>query len=75
MFHLLVFTRNYHFQAIHGDIYLYHHFEFWRPEYKRMELMSNGTRYSLDGPLHGSFRTFLDPYIVSFYLSDVCQNH
>lgn len=37
--------------------------------------MSNETLSSLDGPLHGSFRNFLAPYIVTFYLSDVCQNH
>ena len=38
-------------------------------------IMSNETLSSLDGPLHGSFRNFLAPYIVTFYLSDVCQNH
>ena len=32
--------------------YLFHHLEFWSREHKRMELVSNGTRSSLDGPFH-----------------------
>ena len=39
--------------------YLSHHLEFWRRKHKRMELVSNGTHSSLDGPFHGSFRKFL----------------
>ena len=39
--------------------YLCHHFEFWWRERERMELMSNGTRSSLDGPFLGSFSKFL----------------
>ena len=39
--------------------YLWHHLEVWWWEHKRMELVSNGTRSSLDGPFHASFRKFL----------------
>ena len=39
--------------------YLSQHLEFWRRKHKRMELVSNGTHSSLDGPFHGSFRKFL----------------
>ena len=39
--------------------YLCHHFEFLGREHKRMELVSNGTRSSLDGPFHGRFRKVL----------------
>ena len=39
----------------------YGHFPFTQNfrEHKRMELVSNGTRSSLDGPFHGRFRKFL----------------
>ena len=39
--------------------YLCYHLEFWWRTHKRMELVSNGTHSSLDGPFHGSFRKFL----------------
>ena len=39
--------------------YLCHRLEFWWREHERMELVSNGTRSSLDWPLHGSFSKFL----------------
>ena len=39
--------------------YLSHHLEFWWRKHKWMELVSNGTHSSLDGPFHGSFRKFL----------------
>ena len=38
---------------------LCHRLEFWWREHRRMELMSNGTRSSVDGPFHGNFRKFL----------------
>ena len=60
MFHLRVFTRNHRqFQAIQARRYLCYHLEFWWRTHKRMELVSNGTHSSLDGPFHGSFRKFL----------------
>ena len=60
MFLLRVFTRNHRqFQAIQARRYLCYHLEFWWRTHKRMELVSNGTHSSLDGPFHGSFRKFL----------------
>ena len=60
MFLLRVFTRNHRqFQAIQARRYLWYHLEFWWRTHKRMELVSNGTHSSLDGPFHGSFRKFL----------------
>ena len=49
MFHLQVFTRNHQFQAIHGDIFVT--ILNFGDEHQRMELVSNGTRSSFDGPL------------------------
>ena len=40
---------------LYSQRYLCHHLEFWWREYKRMELLSNGTRSSLDGCFHESF--------------------
>ena len=39
--------------------YLCRYLKFWWRELEKMELVSNGTRSSLDRPLHGSFSKFL----------------
>ena len=39
--------------------YLCHHLEFLWRDHKRLQLVSNKTRSSLDGPFHESFRKFL----------------
>ena len=49
MFHLQVFIRNHQFQAIHGDICVT--ILNFVDEHQKMELVSNGTRSSFDGPL------------------------
>ena len=43
----------------YSGLNLSRHLEFWWRENERMELASNGTRSSLDGPFHGSFQKFL----------------
>ena len=58
MFPSRVFTCNDQFQAIHVDICATI-LNLVTRAFKRMGLESNGTRSSLDGPFHGSFRKFL----------------
>ena len=58
----------------YSERYLCHHLEFWWPEHKRMELVSNGTHSSLDGPFHGSFSKFLENGKCSIIMSTLTQN-
>ena len=48
--------------------HLCHHLKFWSREHERMELVSNGTRSSLDRPFHGSFSIVVGkrkaPYVL-----------